>query len=65
MLFALGSRLAPQPVPLAVTSKYATSTATSFALAVIPLPPTTLNVLLAVMSPPPVKPVPAVNVTPE
>ena len=40
------------------------STCISSALAVIPSPPTTLNVLLAVISPPPVRPVPAVNETP-
>ena len=34
------------------------------ALTVIPVPPTTLNVLLVVISPPPVRPAPAVNVTP-
>ena len=40
------------------------STCISFAFAVIPSPPTTLNVLLAVISPPPVRPAPAVNETP-
>ena len=36
-----------------------------FAFTVIPVPPTTLNVLLVVISPPPVRPAPAVKVTPE
>ena len=37
----------------------------SFAFAVIPSPPITLRVLVAAIVPPPVKPVPAVIVTPE
>jgi len=37
----------------------------SFAFAVIPVPPTTLIVLVAAIVPPPVKPAPAVTDTPE
>ena len=48
-------------VPLVLTT--VASTAISFAFAVIPSPPTTLNVLSAVISPPPVKPVPAITLT--
>ena len=49
-------------MPLVLTTVL--STCISFAFAVIPSPPITLNVLLVVMSPPPVKPDPAVSVTP-
>ena len=58
-------------VPLAITllnitlAVVATSCpiATSFALAVTPVPPTTLIVLLAAIVPPPVRPAPAITLT--
>ena len=59
MLFALGSKFAPKPVLPAVLSKYATLTAISSALTVIPLPAPTFNVASPEAAPP-VKPDPAV-----
>ncbi len=50
----------PENIPLI----FAESTCISFALAVIPLPPITFKVLVAAIVPPPVRPVPAVTLTP-
>ena len=58
VLFACGSKLAPKPVPPAVLSKYATSTATAFAVTLIPPPAPTLIFALPLVAPP-VKPSPA------